>query len=410
MSGQQHGLVVLDANDTIIRPAKLWCDLESAKEAEELSERFGFKLVPSFTITKLLWLRRHEPDNYARIAKVMLPHDYINYILTGKFTMEASDASGTGIFDAIHRRWDADRIAAVDPSLATWLPTTILGPDDRAGTLKPEVAAELGLPSCGIVVGPGGGDNAMSALGVGAVDPGVWILSLGTSGTLFGPSETSILDPTGIVCPFCDATGGGLPLLCTINCSEVVGEVATLTGRSHEDLTEIASEEEPGSSGVTYLPYLRGERTPCWPHATGSILGLQAGCLRPGLLYRAAMEGATFSLLAGFEQMKEMGGGVELHELRVVGGGSKNKLWRQMIADAFQVKVRFPVEAETAALGAALQGAAVALGVPVREFAARHQSQLLEQGVVNPNENNAALYARAFEKFVHAGKLLFAVP
>eukprot|EP00198_Chlamydomonas_reinhardtii_P011700 XP_001701037.1 predicted protein [Chlamydomonas reinhardtii] len=354
VSGQQHGLVVLGEGDKVLRPAKLWCDTESAAEAEELSAKFGWKLVrvPSFTITKLLWLQRHEPDTYAAVRSVLLPHDYVNWWLTGRKIMELGDASGTGVLDVEGRRWDTAAMDAVDTRLRELFPPLVDSPDQAIGTVRPEVAAQLGLPP-GVLVAPGSGDNAMSALGAGAATDGATVISLGTSGTIFAKSPTAILDPTGVICPFCDATGNYLPLLCTLNCTRVLEEAF---GLDHETLTELAEADAsgPGCGGVTWLPYLIGERTPCWPHASGALLGLRPGCLRPGLLYRAAMEGATLSLLAGFRSMVAAGlrPGAQL---RLVGGGAKNRLWWQIVADAFGMEVVLPAEPDSAALGAALQ-------------------------------------------------------
>ena len=320
--------------------------------------------------------------------------------------MEASDASGTGCFDPVTREWDKQRIQAVDKALLNWLPAKISSANEPAGTLLPELAAELGLPQSGVLVGPGGGDNAMSALGVGAVEEGVWVLSLGTSGTLFGSAQEPILDKSGTICAFCDAAGQALPLLCTVNCTGATEEVKSLCGLDHNHLGKLAEGEAPGCEGVTFLPYLQGERTPNWPHATGTLLGLRPGLMRPGILYRAAMEGATFSLLQGLQEMKERGG-VHATELRVVGGGSKSATWRQIIADSFQLPLRFPVETETAALGAALQAAAIVTGTSVGTFIANEGQPKLEEAVLKPNLENANAYNEAFQRFVRLGKSLF---
>lgn len=439
VSGQQHGLVVLDRDNKIIRPAKLWCDVESAAEAAHLSKLFNTTIVPSFTITKLLWLKNNEPDNYARVRHVLLPHDYVNWWLTGRFCMEASDASGTGFFDPVTKQWDRERINAVDPQIIEWLPSTILGPTDVVGTVLPSRAQELGLlttnspQDSSILVGPGGGDNAMSALGCGAVNAGSMVCSLGTSGTLFGPSVEPVHDTTGAICAFCDATGQALPLLCTINCTGATEEVRKmvywdsqpchstgdesenendiLTGnvceKQHAYLAQLAAEEPAGSSGVTFLPYFSGERTPNWPSASGTILGLRPGLLaRPGLLYRAAMEGATFSLLYGTSLLPH-----KLTELYVVGGGSKNKAWTRILADSFQVPLTIPHQAETAALGAAFQAAAVMLGVDeLRTFIKEHAKGIRccdKNIVVEPNASAKEAYAEAFEKFVALGRKCF---
>lgn len=331
--------------------------------------------------------------------------------------MEASDASGTGMFDPVKRIWDEERINLVDNDILKWIPEQILGPDASAGFLKDDIAQELGLPSGNQVkIASGGADNAMSALGVGAVEQGVWVLSLGTSGTLFGPTNTPILDPTGTICAFCDATGQALPLLCTINCTGVTEEVKDLCcgGLEHAELAELAAQEPPGCHGVTFLPYLGGERTPNWPGATGTVLGLQPGLMRPGVLYRAAMEGATFSLLNGLEEMKKQAGDgdsetiLRATELRIVGGGSKSQLWRQIIADAFQLPLRFPIEPESAALGAALQAAAVASGSTVVGFLKSPRGQPeLESEVLQPNLENKNAYSEAFKRFSRLGTAFF---
>ncbi|KAG2450450.1 hypothetical protein HYH02_004952 [Chlamydomonas schloesseri] len=407
VSGQQHGLVVLGEHDEVLRPAKLWCDTESAAEAEELSAKFGWKLVPSFTITKLLWLKRNEPETYAATRCVLLPHDYVNWWLTGRKVMELGDASGTGVLDVEGRRWDTAAMDAVDARVRELFPPLVASPDQAIGTLRPEVAAQLGLPA-GVVVGPGSGDNAMSALGAGAAVDGATVVSQGTSGTIFASSSTAILDPTGLICPFCDATGNYLPLLCTLNCTRVLEEVREAFGLDHERLTELAEADAagPGCGGVTWLPYLIGERTPCWPHASGALLGLRPGCMRPGLLYRAAIEGATLSLLSGFRRMTAAGlrPGAQL---RLVGGGAKNRLWKQVVADAFGMEVVLPAEPDSAALGAALQAAAVLQGTTVSDYVAQHPPPMLDQ-VIKPNPEHRAAYDEALVRFESLGKQLFA--
>jgi xylulokinase len=402
VSGQQHGLVALDADGAVVRPAKLWCDVESADEARELSAAFNTALVPAFTATKLLWLKRHEPASWAALAHVLLPHDYINYWLTGRFAMEASDASGTGLFDPVRRCWDDARALAVDAKLRGCLPA-VLGPDEAVGSVRDELADEMRLPR-GVVVAPGGGDNAMSALGAGAVTEGVWLVSLGTSGVLFGTARQPVIDPTGVICPFCDATGQGLPLVCTLNCTSALEEVRRSHGLDHAAITELAAEEEPGCSGVTFLPFFAGERTPNLPGATGALLGLRPGLMRPGLVYRACMEGATFSLVDALAGLQSHG--LAASELRVVGGGSKNPLWRRVLADAAQLPLRFPAEPEAAALGACLQAGAVCSGMRVSAYVELHQPPL-EPGVLQPDPEQAAVYSSALRRHVALRAQLF---
>ncbi|KAL1514897.1 hypothetical protein AB1Y20_003979 [Prymnesium parvum] len=361
VSGQQHGLVALDEEYRVIRPAKLWCDTESAPEAEELATKLGWGIVASFTSTKLLWMKRNEPEEFERVAHVALPHDYLNYILTGSLVMECGDASGTGLLDTTARKWDEAAAQMIDAQLIHKLPP-LIGPTERAGVLLPEVAAKLGLTP-GIPVSAGGGDNMMSALGCGCTTLGRVAISLGTSGTMFAKAFRAARDATGAVCPFLDATGGGLPLLCTLNCASVPEEVRAAYGLSRDEITALAEAEPIGCEGLTFVPYLVGERTPNWPHASGALVGLRAGHLsRPGLLYRAALEGATFSLLAGLRAMQERGVPADCAEVRLVGGGSKSPLWRRIIADSFQMRVACPAEPESAGLGAALQAAAHVAG------------------------------------------------
>ncbi|KAK9806681.1 hypothetical protein WJX73_007526 [Symbiochloris irregularis] len=402
ISGQQHGFVPLDEQGEVIRNAKLWCDVESAEEAKHLSEQWGYNLVPGFTASKILWLKNNEPENFAKLRHVLLPHDYINHYLTGRYAMECGDASGMGIWDTSNRCFSESRMQSIDDNLHSYLPE-LIGPNEVFGKLKAEVAKELGL-SEDVVVAPGSGDNQMSALGAGAVTEGTWVISLGTSGTLFGVSNRPIEDMSGGIAPFCDATGSWMPLLCTMNCTLVTEEARKTFGMDHEAITQAAEQEEAGCEGVNFLPYLTGERTPNWPSSYGALTGLRPGNLRPGLLYRAALEGATYSLLNGMDMLK--GYGVTAKELRIVGGGSKNRLWRRIIADAFQLPLRFPTEPESAALGAALQAAAVHEGVPVADFVQSHSPPLADE-VMQPNPDEAEKYSAAFRRHQQYGKTLF---
>lgn len=402
ISGQQHGFVPLDEQGGVIRNAKLWCDVESAEEAKHLSNQWDYNLVPGFTASKILWLKNNEPENYAKLRHVLLPHDYINYYLTGRYAMECGDASGMGIWDTFNRTFSESRMNSIDSSLHGFVPE-LIGPNEVLGKLKPEVAKELGLTG-DIAVAPGSGDNQMSALGAGAVKEGTWVISLGTSGTLFGVANQPIEDKTGGIAPFCDATGAWMPLLCTMNCTLVTEEARKSFGMDHATITELAEQEEPGCEGVNFLPYLTGERTPNWPSSYGALTGLRAGHIRPGLIYRAALEGATYSLLNGIDMLKKYG--VTANELRIVGGGSKNRLWRRIIADSFQLPLRFPTEPESAALGAALQAAAVHVGMPVNDFVESHAPPL-EDEVMQPNPENAEKYAAAFQRHKQLGGALF---
>lgn len=351
VSGQQHGCVVLDAQHAVVRPAKLWCDTATATEARELGEQLGRAVPTGFTASKVAWLRRHEPANWARVRTVLLPHDYVNWWLTGELSMEFGDASGTGWFDPVARTFDATAIAAIDPALAGRLPP-LRAPGALAGRLTATAAQALGLQP-GVPVGPGGGDNMMAAIGSGATTAGVVTASLGTSGTIFARTESPVQDPTGAIAPFCSSDGAWLPLLCVMNVTGVTEEVKLLTGLDHAALTAAAAAVPIGADGLLWLPFLLGERVPDLPTATGSLLGLRPGLLRPGHLYRAALEGTSLNLAQGLDRLRALG--LRVDEVRLCGGASQNALWRQILADLFGVPVRPLLEPESAALGAALQ-------------------------------------------------------
>ena len=356
VSGQQHGAVVLDASGAVVRPAKLWCDTSAADEAAELSSRTGRAIPAGFTAPKLAWMRRHEPELWRKVDLVLLPHDWVNWKLTGLATMEPGDASGTGWLDPQARAFCARTMRLIDPRLPGMLPPLVES-GSIAGTLTAEGAAWLGLPrECvGIPVSSGGGDNMMSAIGAGATREGVAVLSLGTSATVFAHSARAIVDPEGLIAPFCDSTGGWLPLLCVMNATGVLEEVCAAFGSDLETLTRQAEQVEPGCGGLLFVPYLVGERVPNLPRASGALEGIRPGLLRPGVVFRAALEGVALNLALGVERLRALGLGIDT--VRAVGGGARNALWRSILADALEATVVPLSEPETAALGAALQAA-----------------------------------------------------
>eukprot|EP00884_Botryococcus_braunii_P017863 jgi/Botrbrau1/4760/Bobra.0137s0032.1 len=245
----------------------------------------------------------------------------------------------------------------------------------------------------------------MAALGAGAVQEGTFVVSLGTSGTLFGVSGKPVVDPTGNIAPFCDATGQWMPLLCTMNCTLATEEARNAFAMEHLQITPLAEAEGPGARGVNFLPYLTGERTPNWPNSTGVLIGLRQHALRPGVVYRAAMEGATYALLSGLKSLEAFG--VTANEIRVVGGGSKSSLWRRIIADSFQLPLRIPTEPEAAALGAALQAAAAYFGTSVRDYVTENQPPLSPE-VIEPDAAAFGAYQEAFQRHQHLSRKLFA--
>jgi xylulokinase len=363
VSGQQHGFVPLDEKGEVIRPAKLWCDTSTAPECAILTRKLGGSqaairltgnlILPGFTAPKILWLKRHEPENFRRLRHVLLPHDYLNFHLTGNYFMEFGDASGTALMDVRKRKWSTEAINAIDRKLAGYLPP-ISESHEAAGTLRPELAAKYGLPT-DVIVSAGGGDNMMGAIGTGNVAPGVVTASFGTSGTIYAYSKSPVVDPQGEIAAFCSSTGGWLPLLCTMNVTTVTEQVRTLFGFDHAKLGEAIASLPAGAGGLLLLPYLAGERTPNVPDGSGVLLGLTDKTFRAANFARAAMEGATMGMNYGLRRLAELG--VTAKEIRVTGGGAKSPVWRQIMADVFGVPVVAMVEDEGAALGGALQAA-----------------------------------------------------
>ncbi|ACB76836.1 xylulokinase [Opitutus terrae] len=363
VSGQQHGFVPLDENGAVIRPAKLWCDTSTAPECAIITKKLGGPkaairktgnlILPGFTAPKILWLKRHEPENYKKLRHVLLPHDYLNFHLTGNYFMEFGDASGTAMMDVRTRKWSKDVIAAIDRKLADYLPP-ISESHQAAGTLRAELAAKYGL-STDVVVSAGGGDNMMGAIGTGNVAPGVVTASFGTSGTIYAFASKPVIDPQGEIAAFCSSTGGWLPLLCTMNVTTVTEQIRTLFGLDVRALDDSAAKAPAGANGLILLPYLAGERTPNVPDGSGVFFGLNQKTFNAAHLNRAAMEGVTMGMNYGLRRLATLG--VKAKEIRVTGGGSKSPFWRQMMADIFGVPVVGMVEDEGAALGGALQAA-----------------------------------------------------
>jgi xylulokinase len=363
VSGQQHGFVPLDANGAVIRPAKLWCDTSTTQECEILTRKLGgtkaairtagLAFLPGFTAPKILWLKRHEPANYKRLRHVLLPHDYLNFHLTGNYFMEHGDASGTALMDVRKRTWSQPVIRALDKNLADWLPP-LSASHQAAGRLRPALAQKYGF-SADVIVSAGGGDNMMGAIGTGNVAPGVVSASLGTSGTIYAYCNKPVVDPNGEIAAFCSSTGGWLPLLCTMNVTLVTEQFRTLFNWDHAQLEQAVASAPAGAGGLSLLPYFTGERTPNLPKGTGVFTGLNLSTLTPGHLARAAMEGVTMNMNYGLRRLTALG--IKPKEIRVTGGGSRSAYWRQMMADIFGVPVVAMVEDEGAALGGALQAA-----------------------------------------------------
>lgn len=365
VAGQQHGMVALDDHRQVIRPAKLWNDTESAPEAAWLIDRLpggrrawaeacGLVPVASFTITKLAWLRRHEPQAWERLAHVALPHDWLTLELTGRLVTDRGDASGTGYWSAASGTYRHDLLALVDAE-RDWSSAVppVLGPLEAAGEWN------------GALVAAGTGDNMAGALGVG-LRPGDVVVSIGTSGTVYGVSDEPVADPSGIVAGFADATGRHLPLVCTLNATKVTEAVRRLLGVDHDELDRLALAGPPGAGGLTLLPYFDGERTPDRPDATGVLAGLRSDVSREQIA-RAAVEGVACGLLDALDALASVAptGG----QMIVVGGGARSRAYRQVLADLSGRALLVSRSPEQVATGACVQAAAAVAGAEPADVA-----------------------------------------
>jgi xylulokinase len=364
LTGQMHGLVLLDAKREVLRPAILWNDQRTGAECAEIERRVGRKelirevgnvALTGFTAPKILWVRNHEPEVYAKAKLVLLPKDYVRLRLTGEAAMDKADGSGTILFELQARRWSKVVLEKLDIP-AEWLPPTFEGPE-VTGTVTAEAAAETGLRS-GTPVVAGGGDQAAGAVGAGAVRPGVVSLTLGTSGVVFATTDAPLVEPEGRLHAFCHAVPGrwhfmGVTLSAAGSLQWYRDTLAPKEGFA--DIVAEAEQAPAGSEGLLFLPYLSGERTPYPdPHARGAFVGLT---LRHGRahLTRAVLEGVAFSMRDCFSLLRGAGLG-SVREVRIAGGGAKGALWRRIVASALGLPMVTVNSAEGAAYGAALLG------------------------------------------------------
>jgi xylulokinase len=373
VAAQCHGLVALDADGDVIRPAKLWNDTTSSAEVAELTARIGaekwIKRVGSlptaaFTVSKVLWLARHEPASFARMRTVLLPHDWLTHRLTGRFVTDRSEATGTGYYDARAGEYALEVLALIDPERdwAAQLPE-VLGPSDPAGRVLPAVSAELGI-SPDAIVGAGAGDQHAGAVGLG-VRPGDTVFSLGTSGVVYSVSSEPVTDLSGIVNCVADAAGGFQPLVCTLNAAKVTDAVARLLGVDHTELSRLAAAAPRTADRPVFAAYLDGERTPNLPDARGVLSGFGSDLTREQLAL-AAYEGVVFGLVRGLEVITGQGVSQD-GKVIAVGGGAHSPAYLQAIADITGRPVETADGVEIVAAGAAVQAAAVLRGVPITE-------------------------------------------
>ena len=362
VSGQQHGFVPIDYAGRVLAPVKLWCDTSTGLECREIMdavggaqrciELAGNPILAGYTASKLPWTRKHRADAYRDLATVLLPHDYVNFYLTEQRFSEHGDASGTGWLDVRRRQWSPELLAAIDPQrdLLECLPPLV-----ELGTTFPisrATANELDLPR-DVRVSVGGGDNMMAAIGTGNVVPGRLTMSLGTSGTLFAFADHPVVDDAAGWAAFCASSDGWLPLICTMNCTIATETMARLFRLKSGEGEALLASTQPGADGLVLLPFFNGERTPDLPNGRGCLLGMDLLNATPANAYRAAMEGATYSLRNGYDAF--VGAGLRFERICLTGGGSKSAAWRQMVADVFDLPVDVPEQAEGAAFGAALQ-------------------------------------------------------
>ncbi len=397
VTGQMHGSVFLDAAGEVIRPALLWNDQRTADECDEITERVGEArllelagnpALTGFQAPKILWLARHEPEAHARVASVLLPKDYVRFELTGERATDASDAAGTLLLDVRARDW-SDEILDVLEIPREWLPKVFEGPE-ATGTVRDEVADELGLPR-GLPVAAGGGDNAAAAVGVGVVREGSVSTSIGTSGVLFAHRDEFTPDPSGRVHAFCHAVPDAFHLMAvTLSAGGSLSwwRERLGAGAGFGELIDEASPVEPGSEGLLFLPYLTGERSPHLdPHARGGFVGLTVRHGRAHMT-RAVMEGVAFSMRDGLEIMRGLG--TPDDDMRAVGGGARSPLWLRLQADVYGRPIRRTEVDEGPAYGAALLGGAAA-GVFAGVADASSRVRLREE-VTEPDPERARRY------------------
>ncbi|MEM7218189.1 MAG: xylulokinase [Pseudomonadota bacterium] len=356
-------------------------------------------MLPGYTASKVLWFRQQHRDLYDRMRHILLPHDYLNFALTGEFCMEAGDASGTGFFDVRERRWSTALLGAIDPDrdLGAALPAVRTG-NTAVGALLPSMAASLGLPAA-VPVAIGGGDNMMGAIGSGNVRPGALTISLGTSGTVYAYADGPIVDPKGQIAAFCSSTGGWLPLLCTMNCTVSTELIRDLVGADLAAFESQVADAPAGAAGLLTLPFFNGERTPNLPAGKGVVLGIEGRNATPANLLRSAMEGATFALKFGIDELAALG--IRATEIALIGGGAHSASWRALAADVFGLPVRVPEQEEGPAFGAALQALDLLTDQSLADIAASHVRFDAALDRV-PDERNLALYADIYAEYQRA--------
>ena len=402
LTGQMHGSVFLDASADVIRPALLWNDQRTEEQCAKITEAVGEErllglagnpALTGFQAPKILWLKDEEPENYSRVASVLLPKDYVRLRLTGEYATDASDAAGTLLLDVRERGWSAEILEALEIPLK-WMPAVYEGPEST-GELDASPAEELGLPT-GIPVAAGGGDNAAAAVGVGVVEGGLLSSSVGTSGVLFAASEGFTPDPSGRIHAFCHAVPKRYHLMgVTLSAGGSLQWWREATGADYDELVGAAEKVPPGAEGLIFLPYLSGERTPHLdPQARGAFFGLTTRHTSAHMT-RAVMEGVVYSLRDSLEIMRGLE--VPVDGIRATGGGARSTLWRQLQADVYAAPVYRTTADEGPAHGAALL-AGVAASV-YRDVDEACSTVRLREEVTEPDPGRKRVYEEYYEVY-----------
>lgn len=409
VSGQQHGFVPVDDQGEVLAPVKLWCDTSTVAQADEITERFGGKerllqevgnlVLTGYTAPKILAFKQQHPEEYQKMRWVLLPHDYLNFFLTGTAWMEYGDASGTALLNVKTKRWNKELISCIDDSLIDALPPLIEA-HEIGGYVRKEAADHLGIPE-GIPVSAGGGDNMMGAVGTGVISEGKLAISLGTSGTMFGYSDKPIIDEGERLAAFCSSSGGWLPLLCTMNCTVATELYRAMMDMGVKEFDNIAAEANPGADGVITIPFFNGERTPNLPHGRGCMVGMTSQNTTKPNMNRSALESAIYGLKMGLEAFEEHGFKAESTYLS--GGGAKSPIWRQITADILGIPVELPSVEETAAFGGAVQSLWALTCkekgfVEISEVFSQHAPPS-DTAKIQPNQEYYQIYEKRYEEY-----------
>ena len=401
--GQMHGLVVLDKDDNVIRPAILWNDGRTAKEVDYLNETIGREKLScytaniafaGFTAPKLLWMRENEPENFARIAKIMLPKDYINYILTGVHCTDYSDASGMLLLDVEHKCWSKEMLDICGVTVAQM--PKLFESYEKVGTLLPEIARKLGLPE-NVVVCAGAGDNAAAAVGTGTVGKGGCNISLGTSGTIFISSDQFGVDPHNALHSFAHADGGYHLMGCMLSaaiCNKWLMEDILRTG-DYAGEQEAITPEKLGRNHVYFLPYLMGERSPINDtNARGTFIGLTMDTTRADLL-QAVLEGVAFAIRDSFEVARSLG--VAIPRSNICGGGSKSPLWKKIMANVLGIPLDIVATEQGPGYGGAILAMVATGQYPTVQAAC--DALVSVSDTIEPDPALTALYEKRYQQF-----------